>query len=149
MIGRKNKVESTDVAPGITPKLNFRQLLTAFQGGVVRVRVPETRASIYDYYLGMAALTEVPWGTSGAKLAENIVLVRTYRPDPFRFAFRYADEWHEYALVRPDDPGVLELDAAGRITHHPEDPAVAAKRAAREEAEQAQRVRTSGGELAI
>lgn len=125
------------------PTFNFRQLVSGYVGHVP-VPAPEPRTRVYDHYLGIAKLDEPPYGTSGCKLADNLVIVCTRRPDPYRFAFYYAGVWHEHALVGRDDPGILALEAAGRIIHYGESPHVRIKQAQREAAEREEYARASG-----
>ncbi len=101
---------------------------------------PEPRARLYDHFSGINKLAETPWGATGCEVQPGIVFLQTRVPDSFHVGIRLGEGWIELLpILRPDDPGIRELAAQGRLVSHGESPQQRQKRE-RTDAERAREI---------
>lgn len=67
---------------------------------------PEVSAP-YEFFAGRD-VGEVH-NVAGCALKADVVLVKTYAPDPYVLAIRLGEAWYELAKVAPDDPALADL----------------------------------------
>lgn len=94
--------------------------------------VSDATAQVVEYFHGNRK-EPVPHEKSGLKLRSGLVLVRTYRADPYHLYEQFGDGWRDLGIVREDDQGLQDI--AERIEHVPPSPAVVEKQKQREAAE--------------
>lgn len=77
----------------------------------------DVRAHLFEHFAGRKSETPLH-NVAGCSIPVEAVLVRTFKPDPFKLAVKIGTEWYELAQVSKDDPGIRELYEAGRITEY-------------------------------
>jgi hypothetical protein len=92
---------------------------------------PAHLSDVFEHFLNPDPKKPL-YGCTGCKVAENVVLARTYKPDPFRLGLKLEERWYELDKVRGDDPGVM---ARAMIDYGPS-PAEQEAEARRAQAEQ-------------
>ncbi len=125
-------------------KLSFKKEAPSVPNFAALPPAPEHRARLYDHFAGIKKLPEPPWGATGCELQPGVVLVQTRVPDVFHVGVRLGEIWVELLpIVRPDDPGIRELAAQGRLVSFGESPRDRERREIREAQLQRERERAN------
>lgn len=82
---------------------------------------PVTHGHVFDYFAGEEVGRPI-YNAKGCKLASGHVLARTFRAGMYELAFKYHTGWHVEMTIRPEDPGVKQLEEAGKLKECPRDP---------------------------
>jgi hypothetical protein len=90
------------------------------------------RTDVFEHFAGRCR--EIPWGTTGASLSVDCVMVRGRRAGEFRIAVKLGERWYNVGGVRADDPAIRELALGGQLIEYGPSPTQAMKQLAVEAA---------------